>query len=59
MNFLENYLLVMSDITYQILLLIMIHFISLAEVVDVKRVYLYEALEGRIYLECSTGTKNI
>ena len=56
-DFLENYSLVVNGITFQILLLIMIHFGYLAKKVDVKMAFLYSDIEKKNYRECSNVWK--
>ena len=58
-DFFENYLLFVNDITFRVLLLIMIHFICAAKVVDVKTAFLYWEIKQEIYEECPPGMNDI
>ena len=51
-NFSENYSPVVHDVTFQILILIMIVFGIKAKIVDVEIAFLYESLEEEIFMEC-------
>ena len=51
-NFLENYLLVVNDITFHILIIRVIHFRFFAKIVNVETAFLYRELEEEIYMEC-------
>ena len=57
--FSENYSPVINDITFHILLLIVLHFGYLAKIVDVKTAFLYGDLEEEIYMECPQGMKGV
>ena len=51
--------LVVNDITFLILLLVVIHFGYLAKIVDVETAFLYGNLEEEIYMECPQGMSNM
>ena len=51
-NFCENYSPVVDDITFSILLLMVIHFRYSAKIVDVETAFHYRELEEEIYIEC-------
>ena len=53
-DFSENYSLVVNDITFPILLLMVIHFKYAAKIVNVET-FLYGDLEEEIYMECPQG----
>ena len=58
-DFLENYLLVMNEITVWVLLLLMVYFSLSAKVAHVEFVFLYRELEEETYMECPLGMKDI
>ena len=49
----------MNDITFQLLLLIMIHFRFMAKVVNIKTALLYRELERGIHMDCPPGMKEV
>ena len=53
----ENYLPIMNDIMFWVLLLLIDHFGFVAKVVDVKMSFLYGELEEEIYREFPPGIK--
>ena len=58
-NIFKNYLLVMNDIKFWVLLLVMIHFRFAAEVVHLKTAFQYRELEEDIYIECPPSMKDV
>ena len=58
-DFSEKYSPVVNEITFQILLLMMIHFGYLAKIVNVEIAFLYGDIEEEIYMECPKGMKNV
>ena len=58
-NFSENYSPVVNDITFRILLLMVLQFGYSAKIVDVETAFLYGDLEEEIYRECPQGMANI
>ena len=54
-----NYSPVMNDITFWVMLLIMIHFGLLAKTLNVETAFLYAEFEEEIYLVCPPSTKGI
>ena len=54
-NFSENYSPVVHDVTFQILILILIVFGLKAKIVDVETAFLYGSLEEEIFMECPPG----
>ena len=58
-NFSENYSPVVNDVTFHILLLVVLHFGYLAKIVDVKIAFFYGDLEEEIYMECPQGMSNV
>ena len=58
-NFSENYSLVVNNITFCILLLMILHFGYLAKIVNVETAFLCRDLEGEIYWECHKGMSTI
>ena len=58
-NFPENYSPVVNDITFHILLLMVLYFGYLAIVADVETAFLYGDLEEEIYMECPQGMANV
>ena len=58
-GFSESYSLVVNNITFHVLLLIVLHFGYLAKIVDVETVFLYVDLEVEIYMECPQGMPDI
>ena len=54
-NFSENYSPIVNNVTFCILLLMVLHFGYLAKIVDVKTAFLYGDLEEEIYMECPQG----
>ena len=58
-NFSGNYLLVMNDISFWVLLPIMIHSGFVAKVVNIETFSLYKELKMEIYLECPPDIKDV
>ena len=58
-DFSENYSPVVNDITFHILLLLVLHFGYLAKVVDIETAFLYGDLEEDIYMECPQGMADV
>ena len=58
-DFLDNYSPVGNDVTFRILLLMVLHFSYLAEIVNIETVCLYSDLEEEIYMECPQGMSSI
>ena len=58
-NFSENYLPVMNDITFCILLKMVIHFRFSGNIVKVKIAFLYGYLEEEFYMEFPPGMKEL
>ena len=58
-NFSKNYSLVVNDITFHILLLLVLHFGYLTKIVNIETVFLYGDLEEEIYMECPQGMLNV
>ncbi len=58
MDFTENCLPVVHDITFRILILAMILFGLSAKNVDVETEFLYGKLDEEIYMECPPGMKS-
>ena len=55
MDFTENYLPVVHDITFRVLLLAMIIYQLKEKIVDVETAFLYGELDEVIYMECPEG----
>ena len=51
-NFSENYSPVVNNITFLVLLLMVLHFGYSAKIVNIEAVFLYGDLEEEIYMEC-------
>ena len=51
-DFFEDYSLVVNDITFHILLLMVLHFGYLAKMIDIETAFLYRDLEEEIRMEC-------
>ena len=58
-DFCENYSPVVNDITFCILLLMVLHFGYLAKIVDMETAFLYRDLKEEIYVECPQGMSDI
>ena len=58
-NFSENYSPVVNDVTFCIMLLMVLHFGYLAKIVNVKTTFLYGDLEEEIYMECLQGMADV
>ena len=58
-NFSKNYSPVVNDIAFCTLLLMMIHFVYSAKIVNVETAFLYGDLEKEIYMECFQGMSNV
>ena len=58
-DFSENYSPVLNDITFHILLLMILHFGYLAKIVDIETAFLYGDLEEKIYMECPQGMDDV
>ena len=58
-DFSGNYSIIMKNITFRILLLIMIKFSFSAKVVNIEAVFLYGEFEEEIYMECPPDMKNV
>ena len=57
--FSENYSPVVNDITFHILLLMVLYFGYLATIVDMETAFLYGDIEEEIYMECPQDTSDI
>ena len=57
-DFSENYSWVVYDVTFCILLLMVLHFGYLAKIVNIET-SLYRDMEEEIYMECSQGMSNM
>ena len=58
-DFSENYLLVVNNVTFRIMLLMVLHFGYLAKIVDVETAFLYGDLKEEIYMECLQGMMDV
>ena len=58
-DFLENYSLVVHNVTFHVLLLMVLHFGYSTKIVNLEMDFLYRALEQEIYMECLHGMSNI
>ena len=58
-NVSENYSPVVNDITFHILLLMIIHFGFLANIFNVETAFLFGDLEGEINMECPQGMTDV
>ena len=58
-NFSKNYSPVVNDITFCILLLMVLHFGYSAKIVNIETVFLYRNREEEIYMECPKGMSNV
>ena len=58
-DFSENYSPVVNDITFRILLLIVVHFGYSARIVNIKTAFLYGDLKEEIYMECPQGMAGV
>ena len=58
-DFSVNYFPEVNDITFCILLLILMHFSYSGKIVNIERAFLYGDLEEEIYMECSQGMYDI
>ena len=58
-NFSENYSPVVNNITFCILLLMVLHFGYLAKMVILETAFLYRDYEEKIYMKCPQGMSNI
>ena len=58
-DFSENYSLVINDITFLILLIMVINFGYLTEMVDVETAFLSSDIEEEIYKECPQCMQNV
>ena len=53
--FSENYSPVINDVTFYVLLLMVLHFGCWAKIVDIETAFLYGDLKEEIYMECPKG----
>ena len=58
-DFSESYSLVVNDITFCILLLMVIHFGYSAKIVNIETAFLFRDLKEEVYMECPQGMSNI
>ena len=58
-DFSTNYLPVMNNITFHILLLMVMNFGLLAKIINVQTIFPDEDLKEEIYMECPQGMKNV
>ena len=58
-DFSENYSPVVNNITFCILLLMVLHFGYSAKIVDIKTAFLFGDLKEEIYMECPQGMANV
>ena len=58
-DFSENYSLVVNNVTFHILLLMVLNFGYLAKIFDVETAFLYGDLEEEIYMECPQRMANV
>ena len=58
-DFSENYSLVVNDITFHVLLLMVLHFGYLAKIVDIETALLHGDLKEEIYMECPQGMSDV
>ena len=58
-DFSENYLPVVNDITYRLLIIAMIIFHLSAKIVDVETAFLYGDLDEKIFMECPPGMSEV
>ena len=58
-NFSENYSLVVNDITFHILLLMVLHFGYLTKIVNIETAFLHGDLDKEIYMECPQGMVDV
>ena len=54
-----EFLPVVNNVTFQIMLLLVLHFGYSANIVNVKTAFLYGDLEEEIYMECPQGMKDV
>ena len=54
-DFTENYSPVINDITFRMLILMMIYYGLIGKIADVETAFLYGELEEEIYMECPPG----
>ena len=58
-NFSGNYSPVVNDITFHVLLLMVIHFGYSAKIVNLEATFLYRELEEENYMECPQGMSDM
>ena len=58
-DFSENYSPVVNNVTFHVLLLMVLYFGYSAKIVNVETAFLYRDLEEEIYMECPQGMTNI
>ena len=58
-NFSKNYSPVVNDVTFRIMLVMVLHFGYSAKIVNVETAFLYGNLEEEIYMECPQGMKDV
>ena len=58
-DFSENYSPVVNDVTFCILLLMVLHYGYTAKIVDIKTAFLYGDLDEEIYMECPQGMASV
>ena len=58
-DFSGNYSPVVNDLTFCVLLLMVLHFGYSAKIVDIETAFLYGDLKEEIYMECSQGKSNV
>ena len=58
-DFSENYLPVVNDIIFHILVLMVLHFGYSAKIADIETAFLYGDLEEEIYMECPQGMADV
>ena len=54
-HFLEDYSPVVNDVTFHILLLMVLHYGYWAKIANIKTAFLHGDLEEEIYMECPQG----
>ena len=58
-DFSENYSPVVNDITFCVLLLMVLHFGYSAQIVDIETAFLYGDLKEENYMECYQGMSDV